>query len=199
MQHGFQQRGKRYRSKATFCGLPVVDIAIGPFDAEIRGRARGVIAIGDFANGWLAIGGVARGIVAIGGVAVGLFSVGGIAVGLLTVMGGLAITLGLANGGFSLGAISFGGLSIGLIAQGGLATGMYARGAMALGRTFPKNFDQFRWLLGHSPPNAIDTLGPFLFTFAPALIGAALICLLAAIQSARYQDGQEAAANKKRI
>ena len=61
MRRGFTRRGKRYRSKATFFGLPVVDIAFGPFGTETLGRARGIIAIGDSAYGWLAIGGMASG------------------------------------------------------------------------------------------------------------------------------------------
>lgn len=48
-----QARGIRYRSPRTWMGLPLVDIALGP-DAErgeMRGRARGVIAVGDMAPG----------------------------------------------------------------------------------------------------------------------------------------------------
>jgi hypothetical protein len=195
-RQGFGRYGRRYRSKATFLGLPVIDIAVGPFDAERRGCARGIIAIGDSAYGWLAIGGLARGIIAIGGVAVGLFSIGGVAVGLLTAMGGLAISSGVANGGLSLGAISFGGLSVGLIAQGGLAAGIYARGGLALGRAFPATLDHFRWLLGQFPPNAFDALRPLLFTLAPVLIGGTLTCILAIIQTARYRGQEKATSNQ---
>jgi len=77
-------RGIRKRSARSFCGLPLVDIAIGsdPEKNEIRGRAHGIIAIGDIARGWLALGGIAMGgaaigIVAIGGGALGYYAFGG--------------------------------------------------------------------------------------------------------------------------
>ena len=160
-------------------GLPVVDVALGPFGAERRGRARGIIAIGDLALGWLAIGGAARGIVAIGGVSVGVFSVGGAAVGLLSAFGGLAVSLGIANGGISIGAISAGGLAVGLLAQGGFAAGMFARGGLAIGKAFPAGASHLRWLLGNFPPNRLDTLRPMLFTLLPALLCGVSICILA--------------------
>ena len=95
---GFPSYGKRYRSKATLFGLPVIDVALGPKGNEPRGRARGIIAIGDIATGGLAIGGLARGVVAIGGAAFGAFAVGGMAVGLVAATGGFAVG-GLAAGG----------------------------------------------------------------------------------------------------
>ena len=63
--------GVRKRSSKVICGLPLYDIALGPDlqKGEVRGHARGIIAIGDVATGWLAVGGAARGIVAIGGAA----------------------------------------------------------------------------------------------------------------------------------
>src|SRR5580704_5176332 len=112
MRPGFAaNRGKRYRSKITLFGLPVVDIAIGPSGTEPRGQARGIIAIGDFATGFLAIGGLACGIVAIGGLAFGIFSVGGLALGLLTAFGGLAVSLGISNGGLAIATLSMGGMA----------------------------------------------------------------------------------------
>ena len=39
--------GKRYRSKATLFGWPVIDVATGPSGNELRGHARGIIAVGD--------------------------------------------------------------------------------------------------------------------------------------------------------
>src|SRR5687768_9506924 len=60
-------RGKRYRSKATLWGLPVIHIAVGPAEGELRGKAKGIIAIGDMAFGFLALGGMACGVVAVGG------------------------------------------------------------------------------------------------------------------------------------
>src|SRR5687768_11554059 len=76
--------GKRYRSKATLFGLPVIDIALGPKDGQMRGKAKGIIAIGDIAFGGIALGGVSVGVVAFGGLAVGLCAMGGCAIGLLT-------------------------------------------------------------------------------------------------------------------
>jgi predicted RNA-binding Zn-ribbon protein involved in translation (DUF1610 family) len=79
----FMNAGKRYKSRATLFGWPVVHVALGPKDGELRGHAKGIIAIGDIATGGIAIGGFARGVVAVGGMALGLFSMGGLAVGLL--------------------------------------------------------------------------------------------------------------------
>src|SRR4051794_22952687 len=108
--------GKRYRSKATLFGLPVIDVALGPKGAEPRGHARGIIAIGDVATGGLAVGGVARGVVAVGGVAFGAFAMGGLAVGLVSATGGLAV-----------GALAAVGGAVGLLASGGGAAGLFAQ------------------------------------------------------------------------
>jgi hypothetical protein len=92
---GFPYRGIRKRSDRSFWGLPLYDIALGPDleKGEIRGHAKGIIAIGDFATGVLAMGGVARGLIAFGGVALGLaLGFGGLSTGLLAV-GGLAVGL----------------------------------------------------------------------------------------------------------
>src|SRR5437762_11368783 len=43
--------GKRYQSKAKIFGWPVLSIALGPHGSELRGHARGLIAIGDIATG----------------------------------------------------------------------------------------------------------------------------------------------------
>ena len=79
------QRGIRKRSQGEFAGLPIYNIAFGsaPDKGEVRGHARGIIAIGDIATGWLALGGVARGLFALGGVSVGVIAIGGCALGLL--------------------------------------------------------------------------------------------------------------------
>jgi hypothetical protein len=117
-------RGIRRRSSRTLGGLPLYDIALGPDPAtgEMRGRARGVIAIGDIATGVLALGGVARGAVAIGGLAAGIvLGIGGLSTGLL------------ALGGLAIGGIALGGGAIGVIAVGGGALGYYAVGGAALG------------------------------------------------------------------
>jgi len=117
-------RGIRKRSAKSFCGLALWDIAIGPDleKNEIRGRAHGIIAIGDIAKGWLAIGGVATGGIAFGGVSVGLVSIGGLGIGLL------------ALGGLAIGGIAIGGAAIGIVAIGGGALGYYAFGGGAFGK-----------------------------------------------------------------
>jgi hypothetical protein len=157
----YLESGKRYRSRATLFGLPVIDIAIGPKNGELRGKAKGIIAIGDVATGGIAIGGLARGIVAIGGLAVGAFSFGGGAFGLCTAMGGAAIG-GLATGGAAIGTLAAGGGAIGIVAQGGGAVGYIARGGGAagvhtitMGQASPiaqSVFDSLRWFFGPWPP-----------------------------------------------
>ena len=108
--------GIRKRSSATWAGLPLYDIALGP-DAnrgEWRGHAKGVLAIGDMATGVVALGGLARGVVAIGGLAAGLLSFGGLSIGVLCAVGGLAI-----------GSLALGGGAVGGTAVGGGAVGYY--------------------------------------------------------------------------
>jgi hypothetical protein len=117
-------RSVRYRSAAEFGGLPLVAIAAGPDLAkgELRGHARGILAIGDIATGVVALGGLARGLVAFGGLAVGVVTFGGASVGALAAVGGLAV-----------GSIAFGGGAIGWNAIGGAAVGTYACGGGAFG------------------------------------------------------------------
>ena len=119
--------GIRRRATMTIGDMPLYEISLGsdPAGSQLRGHARGVIAIGDVASGVLAIGGYARGIVAIGGLAAGLFSFGGLSVGLFGAFGGLAIG-GLAIGGASVGAVAVGGGAAGYYACGAASAGMYA-------------------------------------------------------------------------
>jgi len=114
----------RWRSSATLLDHPLVSIAFGPDPAngEIRGHARGIIAVGDIATGVIALGGLARGAIAIGGVAIGGLVLGGAALGLLT------------YAGLALGYIAIGGLAVGYAAIGGLAIGHYAMGGAAVGK-----------------------------------------------------------------
>ncbi len=114
----------RKRSTKTLCGLPLIDIAIGPDleKNEMRGHAHGIIAVGDIAKGWIAFGGVATGGLAIGGVALGLISIGGVGIGLL------------ALGGLAIGGVAMGGGAIGIVAVGGGALGYYAFGGGAFGK-----------------------------------------------------------------
>ena len=72
-KRGYPYRGIRKRSSRSFWGLPLYDIAMGPDleSGEMRGHARGIIAVGDIATGVLALGGIARGLIAVGGLAAG--------------------------------------------------------------------------------------------------------------------------------
>ena len=127
-------KGIRKRSKTTLWGLPLVSVAMGPDPehGELRGHARGIIAIGDIATGVVAVGGLARGVIAIGGLAVGVFALGGCALSLLLAMGGLAVGV-VAMGGAAIGGIAVGGGAVGVVATGGLAVGYYATGGVAFG------------------------------------------------------------------
>src|SRR5688572_11790850 len=149
--------GRRYRSKATLFGLPVVSIAFGPAEGEIRGVARGVIALGDIAIGFLAVGGVSCGVVAVGGAALGLFAIGGLAIGLLTALGGTAIG-GAVMGGAAIGVLAIGAGAAGFWAQGAGAAGTFVRSvntAMRRGAGgSPGGFEAVMWLFGPWPPDA---------------------------------------------
>ncbi len=191
----FFQSGKRYRSHATLFGLPVMDIAIGPKDGELRGKARGIIAIGDIATGWLAIGGIARGLVAFGGVALGAFSIGGLSVGLLMALGGLGVG-GFATGGGAVGIIANGGAAAGIVAQGGGAAGYFARGGSTWGShvismqprvTDPRAvevFNELSWLPSSWPPSQLRMITPFVVPVGIAV----LIALIAIIAMRREPD-----------
>jgi zinc protease len=126
---------RAFRSKATFLGLPLIDInwsaPMPPGAGKPAGAsgldggrrvARGWIAIGDDARGIvLAIGSTARGLVALGGRALGVVSLGGVALGLVAI-GGLGLGV-LGIGGFGAGVVAFGGGAVGWRAAGGLAVG----------------------------------------------------------------------------
>jgi hypothetical protein len=123
-------RGRRYRSEREFLGMPIVAIAVGPDleRREVRGHAKGVIAIGDIATGVVALGGWARGLFAIGGLATGVFSLGGLSVGVLAAFGGLALSALVASGGGAIGTVAFGGGALGHYAVGGAPYGTYVVG-----------------------------------------------------------------------
>ena len=118
-------RGIRKRASWSIAGIPAYDIAVGPDpeQGEMRGHARGIVAIGDLATGVVALGGLARGIVAVGGLAAGLLTFGGLSIGALAAVGGLAI-----------GSLAFGGGAVGGVAVGGGAAGYYACGGGAIGK-----------------------------------------------------------------
>lgn len=124
-------RSVRKRSSYEFIGMPLYSIALGPDLAkgELRGHAKGVLAIGDLATGIVAIGGLARGAIAIGGLAFGLVAFGGLAVGALA-LGGAAIGLAALGGG-ALGCVAVGGAAIGVYAAGGAAFGEHVISAAA--------------------------------------------------------------------
>jgi predicted Ser/Thr protein kinase len=78
------EKGREYRSKTEWFGLPLIHLARGrdPLTGERR-VAKGVIAIGTIAMGGLALGsGVAVGAISVGPVSVGLWSLGLVAIGL---------------------------------------------------------------------------------------------------------------------
>ena len=155
--------GKRYKSSIILFGLPLIHIAMGPAEDGPRGRARGILAIGDNARGLIALGGNVIGIVAIGGFARGLFTVGGFSIGMIA-YGGCAFGV-FTYGGLSLALIAAGGLSCGWIATGGIAIGRYATGAMPIGSYLlgpgqndpiaQAKFSEWAWLLGGSPGHII--------------------------------------------
>ncbi len=126
-------KSRRYASRATFLGWPVICVAVGPTQTERRGVAKGLIAVGDVAVGGLAFGGAAFGVVSFGGVGVGLCGMGGLGVGALVAMGGGAMGTGVSVGGMGVGAYAQGGLAAGFVAEGGLAAGYFAKGGQAMG------------------------------------------------------------------
>ncbi len=122
-----QWKGRNWKSKATFLGLPLVHIQKSSLTEHWQMEsqtnlknvtpAKGWIAIGDTAYGvLLAMGGKACGGIAVGGLSVGVIAVGGIGIGIISASG-LAVGL-LAIGGVCLGAYSSGGLAIGWMALG---------------------------------------------------------------------------------
>jgi len=119
-------RGVRRRAAFTILGLPAWDVALGPAPelGEVRGHARGFLAVGDVATGVLAIGGIARGALAFGGVSIGLVTWGGVSLGLLLTVGGAAAG-GAALGGGAIGGVAIGGGAVGWYAMGGGAAGAH--------------------------------------------------------------------------
>ena len=101
--------GWEYKSKRTWFGLPLLNVANGvdPRTGKVR-HARGIVAIGGVATGWLAMGGRAYGGIAFGGIAAGGVALGGIAAGLVA-FGGLTLALLMAVGGLALAPIAVDG------------------------------------------------------------------------------------------
>ncbi len=158
----WKQTGRRFESSIRVFGLPLVHVALGPSGNELRGRAKGIIAIGDISTGVLAIGGMARGVIAIGGLAVGLVAFGGLGIGLIAALGGGAIG-GLAMGGGACGIVAQGGGAVGILADGGGAYGYIARGGGAWGHHVisgagaspeaQQAIGPWLWLIGDRPPS----------------------------------------------
>ena len=193
------ESGKRYRSKATLFGWPVIDVAMGPKNGELRGRAKGIIAIGDIATGGIAFGGLARGVVAVGGAAFGAFSFGGFSFGLVTALGGGAIG-GIATGGGALGGIAQGGGAAGFVAQGAGAAGYYARGVGAYGvhtislqppisdPAAVEAFDKLSWILGSWPPSRMSMLAQMAVPLVCTIAVGVVIALIAMFAMRREPD-----------
>ncbi|HTW95504.1 MAG TPA: hypothetical protein VMD30_11955 [Tepidisphaeraceae bacterium] len=171
-RRAFGRRGRRYRSKATLFGWPIVDIAMGPDRGEKCGVARGIIAVGDIAMGGIAVGGMACGVVAVGGLATGLFALGGWALGLCSAMGGLAVG-GMAVGGWAIGVLALGGLALGVFAEGPDGRGPFVR---TLGRA--SRFGM-TWFFGPWPPRGSSIIRPVLIVLATMILAAVIIGICA--------------------
>lgn len=89
-----------YKSKFTVFGLPLLHINTG--GTYGTRKAKGIIAVGDFATGIISVGGVSIGVISIGGIGLGLATIGGIAIG------------GIAVGGVAIGGIAIGGVAYAL-------------------------------------------------------------------------------------
>ncbi|MCL2637575.1 MAG: helix-turn-helix domain-containing protein [Oscillospiraceae bacterium] len=124
-----------YKSKQTWRGLPLVHINIGIGNK----KAKGVVAIGNFAKGIVSIGLVSTGVVSIGLVGLGIFSTAVLSLGLIGALGSLAIGTfacgAVAIGVFTLGAFSLGMFSLGALSIAShMAIGEHAYGHIAIGR-----------------------------------------------------------------
>lgn len=108
--------GFEYKSAKTWRGMPLVHI-------NLKGTAKGVLAIG------LA----AKGIFAIGLAAIGVLSLGIVSIGVLTIAAFAALGV-ISSAGLSAGILSCGGMSIGLISMGGMSIGWFSFGGLSLGK-----------------------------------------------------------------
>jgi hypothetical protein len=139
------RRAVRKRAAFEIFGLPAYDVALGPDweKGEMRGHARGFLAIGDMATGVFAFGGLARGLVAFGGVALGGLTFGGLSIGVGLALGGLAVG-GLALGGGAVGGVAVGGGAFGYYAVGGGAAGKYVISAERRDPEAVEFFERYR-------------------------------------------------------
>ena len=120
-----QKFGFEHKSAKQWRGLPL-------FHINLKGKARGVFAIGLAAEGIVAVGLAALGVVSIGLVSVGVLAIAAFAAVGLIANAGLAVGI-LALGGISVGIFSMGGISTGWFTFGGLSVGKYAIGGGAVG------------------------------------------------------------------
>lgn len=189
--------GRRYRSNIVLRGVPLLHVALGPSQDGPKGKARGIIAIGDQARGVLAIGGSALGVVAIGGLARGFFAVGGWAIGVFS-MAGWSIGL-FAWGGAAVGILATGGGACGVVSTGGGAIGYYAAGGGVLGKHVlapyrrdneaVQMFNKLSWLLGNTTTSAIYMPGIWLsLILLLLLIGIGVLVLLAYVRHVDVGD-----------
>ena len=116
-----------YISKRRALGLPLVHINFGLGVC----RARGIIALGNFASGFISAGFFSAGFLSMGIFAVGLLALGNFVLGCLAL--GSIVAGVLALGGISVGVFAFGGIAIGNFAIGGLTVGRVALGDTAYG------------------------------------------------------------------
>lgn len=120
-----QKFGFEYKSKRTWHGMPLVHI-------NLKGAAKGVLAIGLAAKGIFAIGLAALGAVSIGLVSIGVLALASFAA--LGVISSAGLSAGLLSvGGMSFGLFSAGGMSVGWFSFGGFSAGKYAIGGAAVG------------------------------------------------------------------
>lgn len=189
--------GRRYTSETRVFGLPLVQIALGPFQDERRGHARGIIAIGDTATGVLALGGFARGVIALGGFTLGVCAMGGISAGLL-IFGGVAAGL-VAFGGVAIAGVASGGLALGyIVVSAGVGIGQYVRAGLGIGGHVVGGnvrepaaiqfFEGMSWLFGRTPV-AFPFMGWVAIGFAAVIIAAFLAVLAGLwVQSRRESE-----------
>lgn len=117
--------GFEYKSERTWHGMPLVHI-------NLKGAAKGVLAIGLAAKGIVAIGLATLGVVSLGIVSVGVLAFAAFAA--LGVAANAGLSAGIISvGGMSVGLFSLGGMSVGWFSFGGLSVGKYAIGGAAVG------------------------------------------------------------------
>lgn len=114
-----------YKSAKTWQGVPLVHI-------NLKGKAKGVVAVGLIAKGFVSVGLLSIGLLSVGVLALGLIAIGG-----ALAAGGFAtaaVAAGVvACGGVSVGVFSFGGASFGWLSVGGASIGKYTFGGYASG------------------------------------------------------------------